>query len=437
MTIANEISRIKDNISEAYTVAAEKGAEIPETKNSENLAGCINSISTGSSGGGDIVTAVNYSGAPIKAGQKVWLNKNVERSQAYKDIGYESYTWQQVVMNRHGTLATWSVSTTVYTYNIETDVKSSANPGVNWGYYAYRNSVYPFKFDALGNMFIYMYRITSTECQTLPYKCDSDGYAHEGSYLNSNFMIHKLNEQLNKVKTWSTTGLSSHGGQISTAVRNGYIYLSEAVNNYRHYYYAKLDEDADTLEFSSITSFTAMPNGLLFFDFTLDGKLLVAGNTNSGNPYYGVKLYTVNDSTHQFREFTTQNPDLAYWYGFKMYMVFNKQTGVLCVSSTEGSSNRNYGIFKYNSSTGDFDTLPITLENTQYSAAGPIITMDDQFRYIVFGNTLYTLEQHDDGKYRGIPYSSFMGSNTLTGVANEDAAMGAEFEATTILSDKE
>lgn len=51
MAIADEIQRIKTNIANAYTELENKGATIPEVKNSENLA---STISTVSSGGGSI-----------------------------------------------------------------------------------------------------------------------------------------------------------------------------------------------------------------------------------------------------------------------------------------------------------------------------------------------------------------------------------------------
>lgn len=50
MTIATEITRIKTNIENAYTKAEEKGATIPTVKNSENLAACIETVSTGGGG---------------------------------------------------------------------------------------------------------------------------------------------------------------------------------------------------------------------------------------------------------------------------------------------------------------------------------------------------------------------------------------------------
>lgn len=44
MSISNEITRITNNIAAAYNAAQEKGATMPATKNSDNLATCIDSI---------------------------------------------------------------------------------------------------------------------------------------------------------------------------------------------------------------------------------------------------------------------------------------------------------------------------------------------------------------------------------------------------------
>lgn len=47
-SIASEITRISNNISDAYSACSEKGATIPQTQNSANLADTINSITAGS-----------------------------------------------------------------------------------------------------------------------------------------------------------------------------------------------------------------------------------------------------------------------------------------------------------------------------------------------------------------------------------------------------
>lgn len=49
MSIATEIERIKTNITNAYIKLSEKGATLPASQNSENLASTINTMSTSSS----------------------------------------------------------------------------------------------------------------------------------------------------------------------------------------------------------------------------------------------------------------------------------------------------------------------------------------------------------------------------------------------------
>ena len=53
MSITSEIARIKNRISSVYQTCSSKGATLPETQNSANLAACINSLTTG--GGGTLV----------------------------------------------------------------------------------------------------------------------------------------------------------------------------------------------------------------------------------------------------------------------------------------------------------------------------------------------------------------------------------------------
>ena len=52
MSVADQINRIKTNIASTYTAAQAKGATMPQTQNSDNLAACVQSITTGGGGGG-------------------------------------------------------------------------------------------------------------------------------------------------------------------------------------------------------------------------------------------------------------------------------------------------------------------------------------------------------------------------------------------------
>lgn len=76
MTIVTEINRIKENIANTYTALSEKGATLPTVQNSDNLASTVSTV-TGGGTEGDVVYAVNATGASIREGTKVWMNKHV------------------------------------------------------------------------------------------------------------------------------------------------------------------------------------------------------------------------------------------------------------------------------------------------------------------------------------------------------------------------
>ncbi len=74
MSIADQITRIKNNIAASYAECSAKGATLPAEENSENLPNTIASITGGGSGGGDEITCVNEAGKTLMAGDKVWIN---------------------------------------------------------------------------------------------------------------------------------------------------------------------------------------------------------------------------------------------------------------------------------------------------------------------------------------------------------------------------
>ena len=74
MSVADQINRIKTNIANTYTAAQAKGATMPQTQNSDNLATCVQSITTGGGGGdtqfglviSDVLGTVDGTGAVSK-----------------------------------------------------------------------------------------------------------------------------------------------------------------------------------------------------------------------------------------------------------------------------------------------------------------------------------------------------------------------------------
>lgn len=73
MSIADQITRIKNNIAASYAECSAKGATLPSEENSENLPNTIASIS-GGAGGGDEISCANETGKSLSEGDKVWIN---------------------------------------------------------------------------------------------------------------------------------------------------------------------------------------------------------------------------------------------------------------------------------------------------------------------------------------------------------------------------
>lgn len=85
MTVASEINRIKTNIENAYNALSNKGAIIPSTRNSTNLAIAINTIDVNDSA--NIINATNYTGHALLKGEKVFIT-TINPNTSSEDGGY-------------------------------------------------------------------------------------------------------------------------------------------------------------------------------------------------------------------------------------------------------------------------------------------------------------------------------------------------------------
>lgn len=84
MSIAEQITRIQDNIAASYAECSAKGATLPAEENSANLPDTIASITAG--GGGDSVEYTNITGDKITKGSKLWLNKTATTTEKQYDF---------------------------------------------------------------------------------------------------------------------------------------------------------------------------------------------------------------------------------------------------------------------------------------------------------------------------------------------------------------
>lgn len=416
MTIASEITRIKNNIANTYTALSDKGATMPATQNSANLANTVASIPAG---GGDTVTAVNYTGSAITVGDKVWLNKkaNVSASSVAVSTSSSSYVY---IIEPTGNFVYYNT----YKYDISSGTSTSgqANAGVNLGTYTHY-------YDEYNNIFIYNYMINASGSTqtTLYYK--QGNYAAGNRESASRFHLYRIDKENNFaiVKDW--TVYSENGSSNTNAhicVIGDKMYYSETSG---YYLIATLDENATQINTSSRS------DRYYVLHSTSDDKIAICTKSASSSSQYGwgeVKLINVNNDYTLGNEFVSSNNDLNNLLAQSpLYFSFNRVTGILCISRS--ASYAIYGIFKYEN--GDFTTINLTLDNTSGASTRDyyFLTVSTDLSKALHGNILYTLEQTADGTYKAIPYSYAMGQQTLTGIANESAANGASFEATTII----
>lgn len=115
MTIANELIKLQENLINSYQAVNDKGGEIPQDENFDNLPEAINSIQGGS---GDLVFAENRMGRTPIQDEKVLLTKNTNFSESFTGNLNQSYNWSKAVINNGICYNTNSYSnySTAYTY---------------------------------------------------------------------------------------------------------------------------------------------------------------------------------------------------------------------------------------------------------------------------------------------------------------------------------
>ena len=105
MSIADQITRIRGNISNAYDACNEKGATLPAVRNSANLAATITSIKAGGTGTIDITTngmhdVSNYASANVNVAPELQEKTATTNGEIIPDDGY--YGLSKVTVNVSG-----------------------------------------------------------------------------------------------------------------------------------------------------------------------------------------------------------------------------------------------------------------------------------------------------------------------------------------------
>lgn len=416
MTIASEINRINGNIANAYTALGEKGATLPQAQNSANLAATIAGVPAG---GGDTVTAINYTGSAIAEGAKVWLNKKANVSASALSVSSNSsYNYILEPAGNYVYNFNRDSGYTIYKYDISTN-KNTALSLKNPNAYSYVCN-----YDDYGNMFYE--NINFSTGTSVDMYCLADDYAINGADGRILYKVDKTND-LNKLHTWNISGGYNASSKIICTVVGNVLYAGWFRNS--GLYKGIIDENSDTITLSYVSGTTH--KNLLYS--TADNKLaLIANGSSSYMSWESVALYSLNADYTIGGMFTSANAELNNLFSLtSLNICFNRVSGILCISSTD-----NYGMFKYEN--GDFTTISLTLDNTTgVTDTGYMMSTTNDLSKVQCRNILYTLEQTADGTYKAVPYHYGMGSETLTGVATTSAENGASFEATTIVPNEE
>lgn len=415
MTIASEITRINGNIAAVYTALSDKGATMPAAQNSANLANTVASIPAG---GGDTVTAVNYTGSAITAGDKVWLNKKANVSASAVAVSTSS-SYDVYIIEPTGNFVYHST----YKYDISTgtDIGGQTNTSVNLGTYTHY-------YDEYNNIFTYNYMINASGSTqtTLYYK--QGNYAAGNREDSYRFHLYRIDKENNFAITKDWTVYSTSGNSYPTShicVIGDKMYYSETSSGW--YLIATIDENATQINTSGRSDTYHVLHS------TSDNKIAICTKSASSNLQNGwreIKLINVNNDYTLGNEFVSSNSDLNNLLSLSpLYFTFNRVTGILCINKYSSP----YGVFKYEN--GDFTTISLNLNNTSGESLYGyyLMSVSNDLSRVQFGSILFNLEQTADGTYKAIPYSYAMGQQTLTGIANENAANGASFEATTIV----
>ena len=151
MSIADQITRIRGNISNAYDACNEKGATLPTTQNSTNLAATITSIKAGGTGTIDITTngmhdVGSYASANVNVEPELQEKTTTTNGEIIPDDGY--YGLSKVTVNVSGgssdfigiprevsSSGVYSKPTENFAFTLPSNVKDVSNQALYYAFY--------------------------------------------------------------------------------------------------------------------------------------------------------------------------------------------------------------------------------------------------------------------------------------------------------------
>lgn len=415
MSIADQITRIKNNIAASYAECSAKGATLPITENSENLPNTIASITAGG-GGGDSVEYTNITVDKITKGSKVWLNKTATTTEKSNIIPESQYSDTFIQTSNTNVVISGSAR---FTLEDNQYIRASLSQNLSMSkLFIDKNGIL-----AAANGF---YNIENNTVYTAPsYEC----YAGNG-YVSYASQVVKINlESLAIETTYEFMRSNSEGIYTGWSFEDGYIIGSYAYMGTVRVW--KLNDEGTRF---NIVGGIYDNNALTFIGQFTEQKIgwALKGNDfrdlNLGAYRYSrtgdavtVEEIPATEFPEDMQSMFTEQPNYIFW---------NEQT--LTMTATWKANNRVL-IFKY--------------ENGQWVNKSPIITFEGEIGYVscdatttkIIANYSTTTSSpvvydgnEKSGGYYGVPYL-YSNKSSITGKAEEDCENNAKSTASTVL----
>lgn len=466
MTIASEIQRIQNNIANTYDALEAKGATMPATENSNNLASTVATIPAG---GGDTITAVNKTGSAISEGDKVWIQKQTVAAGYYSEPNSASYTANCFSgISNDGNYFSYSNGSTNCSlwYINDLSTNSFTNVGNNLIYLGgYRCGI---RYSNLGDTFIFTNYTTNTTTSMKTSKLGNNSFQtnYQYNYLgydvfgngNTASSGTKMLE-LGDLNAGTFTTLTSTQSATGYVGVTGIAISQNDVYNLHDSTHFTLDRANLTYSLASITENNI--NCEFCIGATSDSKIIIAVNIHPSQPestnpapckrFQFIKVdnsnnvvtgYNIDEYLERLKPLTI-NTEGAYFFSF------NPNNDIFTVSGYSQSSNPVYGFFKYDTTTETWSEIYVDLSSVLSDATylcGQITVSEDMTRIgvpvSVSGDSagysrLRIVQLQAVSGYKYVPYNYYdITSDVLTGFASENIAVDAEGDAATVLPQK-
>lgn len=369
-------------------------------------------VSSGSSGGGATITAVNKTGAAITAGDKVWLNENNHTAGSIYEFDFLG-SKKQGFISQTGNYAGYAGTLYSLSDSDATKIGNISGPEAK-GAIMYGSGDIVVATDSLGTPYVisgsYLGQIGSERLAAVE---GNLGYVFGGSSYKD-IEVYDLNSgDLIKTYIGSGTLFSTYYG----GTKAGNVIF------YTNYAYVLNDEN-DTLRITnSGVSFER------FFGTTSDNKYVFA---LSGGDNGTSKLIICKVDGSNLSQLGVYPQLLEHWKNNNGYFVYNPNDDILtCVDKT----NKIFGVYHYLPSTESWEQVSIILpENIVAEGIEGFLTLsNDKSRCMVIpqtnrGGIVVYLDTVTG--MASIPFHQYnINPNTITGYASTSAETDESFEA--------